>query len=109
VADSIEIWRDKLNPLSSSGQWTYPELPSYVDRGFRYDNDSKFKEFAADMRVERGFESIGELGLLLRGASGQIPGADMNGNNKPDIREIAAGRCDPDSLAHWCRPWATRY
>lgn len=91
VADSIEIWRDKLNPLSSSGQWTYPELPSYVDRGFRYDNDSKFKEFAADMRVERGFESIGELGLLLRGASGQIPGADMNGNNKPDIREIAAG------------------
>lgn len=91
VADSIEIWRNKLNPLSSGGQWTYPELPSYVDRGFRYPADQKFKEFAADMRVERGFESIGELGLLLRGASGQIPGADMNGNTTPDIREIAAG------------------
>lgn len=91
VADSIELWRNKLNPLASGGQWTYPELPSYVDRGFRYPADEKFKEFAADMRVERGFESIGELGLLLRGASGQIPGADMNGINGPDIREIAAG------------------
>jgi len=101
VADSIEIWRNKLNPLTSNGQWTYPELPSYADRGLSYGLLEKFKEFAPDMRVERGFESIGELGLLLRGASGQVPAADMHQrvgtseppppNGTPDVREIAAG------------------
>ena len=92
VASGIESYRNKLNPVNgATGNWTYPDSPSYVDRGLQLGPTGRHNEFAPAMRVERGFESVGELGLLVRGASGTRGSGDVNANTTPDVREIAQG------------------
>jgi hypothetical protein len=97
VASAIESYRNKLNPLNDAGQWTYPDSPTYVYRGRLFDEANLHQEFAPGMRSDRGFDSIGELGLLLRGAAGPIlptPNGflDANNNGTPDARDVAMGR-----------------
>ena len=97
VASAIESYRNKLNPVvyaseaDQVGTWTYPDSPSYVDRGAQLGNDFKHREFAPGMRSERGFESLGELALLVRGASGVRGDEDANNNGILDVREVAMG------------------
>jgi hypothetical protein len=92
VASAIDLYRNKMNPLNALGNaWTYPALPTYVDRGAQLAESANFREFCPGMRVERGFDSLGELGLLVRGAAGPRLAGDADADGTVDQRQVAAG------------------
>lgn len=111
VAEAIDLWRNKGNVLPTLAGHQFPEMPSYFYRGLSL-ADAGWRAWAPGMRVERGFDSIGELALLTQGAkvvgstatppdpnwraiaAGQIP--DANGNGVDDRQEIA----DSDSATN---------
>jgi hypothetical protein len=103
IPESIDLWRSRTNvvPATTANPDGSPPtplarllgMPTYARRGLELPQESNHLEWAPGMRRERGFESVGELALLLRGAEFvREPAPDSDGNNDPDVREIAANQ-----------------
>jgi hypothetical protein len=95
VAEAIDLWRNKGNILPTLNGHQFAGMPSYFYRGLSLP-DAGWRAWAPGMRVERGFDSVGELALLTQGAkvwSGTANPPD------PNWRDIAAGKI-PDANAN---------
>ncbi len=68
VPESIDLWRSKGNVLPDLSNHMFAAMPSYYSRGIDLPTAQNNREWAPDMRSERGIESLGELALLARGA-----------------------------------------
>ena len=90
VPEAIELWRNKGNIQPSLAAHQFPGMPSYFDRGLHPDAVGGWQTWATGSRVERGFDSIGELALLTQGA--RVTGGTPTGWNQADWRSIAAGK-----------------
>jgi hypothetical protein len=90
VPEAIELWRNKGNIQPSLVAHQFPGMPSYFDRGLHPDAVGGWQTWATGSRVERGFDSIGELALLTQGA--RVTGGTPTGWNQADWRSIAAGK-----------------
>ena len=102
AAEAMELWRNKGNVLPISIDEALPHLfqnlfqnmPSYYSRGLDFLGASNYREWAPGTRGERGFDSIGELAVLVKGADFNPPlntsDADVNGT--PDVQDIAKGK-----------------
>jgi hypothetical protein len=89
IAESIELWRNKGNVLPDLGNNEFTEMPSYFSRGVDLQPDSvNHREWAPDSRGERGFDSVGELALLTRGAEFTPGTVDSDADGEPDVVEI---------------------
>jgi hypothetical protein len=93
LPEAIDLWRSKLNVLPDLSGTAFPGMPSYYSRGSDLALALNHREWAPGMRAERGFDTLGELALLTRGAE-FTPGAaiDSDGNGIPDVQEIATNR-----------------
>lgn len=69
VAEAIDLWRTKGNINASHNGVVDPTLPSYFSRGLDFPDANNNLEHAPGMRQERGFDSLGELALLTKGAN----------------------------------------
>ena len=93
VPEAIELWRNKgnVNPTLDNNQ--FANMPSYFSRGLNLPDGFNHREWCPDMRSERGFDSIGELAVLAKGAEFSPPtGSDADGNGTVDVLDIAAGK-----------------
>ena len=93
VPEAIELWRNKgnVNPTLDNNQ--FANMPSYFSRGLNLPDSFNHREWCPDMRSERGFDSIGELAVLAKGAEFSPPtGSDADGNGTVDVLDIAAGK-----------------
>jgi hypothetical protein len=113
AAEAMELWRNKGNVLPSSIDEALPyefrnlfqNMPSYYSRGLDLRDVSNHREWAPGTRGERGFDSIGELAVLVKGADFNPPltttsgavvqiaegkVADVNRNNVADTADAAA-------------------
>ena len=89
VAEAIELWRNKLNVTPDLSNNLFANMPSYFSRGTDLPFASNHREWAAGAHSWRGFESLGELALLTRGAEfTPSANADANGNGTPDVQDI---------------------
>jgi len=96
VAEAIDLWRNKSNVSPTLVDRLYPQMPSYYSRGLdltstTVDNpdDVNYREWAPDSRSDRGFDSLGELALLTKGADfSPASSADGNGNGTPDVVDV---------------------
>ena len=89
VAEAIELWRNKLNVTPDLNNNLFANMPSYYSRGTDLPVAANHREWAAGAHSWRGFESLGELALLTRGAEfTPNPNADANGNGVPDVQDI---------------------
>jgi hypothetical protein len=95
LPEAIDLWRSKLNvDPGSLVPGVIPSMPSYFTRGADLQPVAlNHREWAPGMRQERGFDSLGELALITRGAE-FVPGTagDLDGNGVPDVQEIATNR-----------------
>ena len=93
LPEAIDLWRSKLNVLPDLSGTAFPGMPSYYSRGSDLALALNHREWAPGMRAERGFDTLGELALLTRGAE-FTPGTaiDSDGNGIPDVQEIATNR-----------------
>ncbi len=97
IPEAIELWRNKTNvsgfetgdgaPIAA-----FPNLPSYTSRGLDLADAKNNREWCPDIRSERGFDSLGELAVLTKGAAfAAAPASDADGNLTPDVQDIAKG------------------
>ncbi|MFO0963342.1 MAG: hypothetical protein U0625_10630 [Phycisphaerales bacterium] len=73
VPEAIDLWRSKANVLPDLSNHLFGFMPSYYSRGIDLPTAQNNREWAADMRSERGFDSLGELALLTKGAEFRDP------------------------------------
>ena len=90
LPEAIELWRNKGNIQPTLAGHQFVGMPSYFDRGLHPDAVGGWQTWATGSRVERGFDSIGELALLTQGA--RVTGGTPTGWNQADWRSIAAGK-----------------
>jgi hypothetical protein len=96
AAEAMELWRNKGNVLPISIDEALPNLfrnlfqnmPSYYSRGLDFLDASNHREWAPGTRGERGFDSIGELAVLVKGADFNPPLTTSGA----DVRDIAQGK-----------------
>lgn len=69
VPEAIELWRNKGNINPAHSGVVDPTQPSYFSRGLDFPDANNNLEHAPGMRRERGFDSLGELTLLTKGAN----------------------------------------
>jgi hypothetical protein len=93
VPEAIELWRNKGNVNSALDNNQFANMPSYFSRGLNLPDAFNHREWCPDIRSERGFDSLGELAVLTKGAEFSPPsGSDADGNGIPDVQDIAAGK-----------------
>jgi hypothetical protein len=80
VPEAIDLWRSKGNvvpDLSTNVNGVpnhlFAAMPSYHMRGLSLPDAGNNREWAADMRSERGFDSLGELALVSKLAEFRDP------------------------------------
>jgi hypothetical protein len=93
VAEAMELWRNKGNVLPDLSNNLFQNMPSYYSRGLDFPDASNHREWAPGTRSERGFDSIGELAVLTKGAEfAPTAASDADGNGTPDVQDIAKGK-----------------
>jgi hypothetical protein len=93
VAEAMELWRNKGNVTPDLSNNLFQNMPSYYSRGLDFPDASNHREWAPGSRSERGFDSIGELAVLTKGAEfSPSASSDADGNGTPDVQDIAKGR-----------------
>ncbi len=93
VAEAMELWRNKGNVLPDLSNNLFQNMPSYYSRGLDFPDASNHREWAPGTRSERGFDSIGELAVLTKGAEfAPSAASDADGNGTPDVQDIAKGK-----------------
>jgi hypothetical protein len=94
VAEAMELWRNKGNVTPDLTTNQFQNMPSYFSRGLDLLPDTlNHREWAPGIRSERGFDSIGELAVLTKGAEFNPPiSSDADGNGTPDVQDIAKGK-----------------
>ncbi len=93
VAEAMELWRNKGNVLPDLSNNLFQNMPSYYSRGLDFPDASNHREWAPGTRSERGFDSIGELAVLTKGAEfSPTASSDGDGNGTPDVQDIAKGK-----------------
>ena len=93
VAEAMELWRNKGNVLPDLSNNLFQNMPSYYSRGLDFPDASNHREWAPGTRSERGFDSIGELAVLTKGAEfAPTTSSDGDGNGTPDVQDIAKGK-----------------
>jgi hypothetical protein len=93
VAEAMELWRNKGNVLPDLSNNLFQNMPSYYSRGLDFPDASNHREWAPGTRSERGFDSIGELAVLTKGAEfAPTASSDGDGNGTPDVQDIAKGK-----------------
>ena len=95
AAEAMELWRNKGNVTPDLANNLFTNMPSYFSRGLDFPDASNYREWAPDTRSERGFDSLGELALLTKGAEFTPSAtADGNGNGTPDVIDIMLRRAN---------------
>ena len=91
VAEAIDLWRNKGNVQPDLSGQRFADMPSYFTRGLDLARDQNHREWAPAMRAERGFDSLGELALLTRGAEfvPSATGDSADADTLPDVQQVA--------------------
>jgi hypothetical protein len=91
VAEAIDLWRNKGNVQPDLSGQRFADMPSYYSRGLDLARDQNHREWGPAMRAGRGFDSLGELALLTKGAEfvPSTTGDSGDADSIPDVQQIA--------------------
>jgi hypothetical protein len=91
VAEAIDLWRTKGNVQPDLSGQRFADMPSYYSRGLDLARDQNHREWGPAMRAGRGFDSLGELALLTKGAEfvPSTTGDSGDADAIPDVQQIA--------------------
>jgi hypothetical protein len=91
VAEAIDLWRNKGNVQPDLSGQRFADMPSYYSRGLDLARDQNHREWGPAMRAGRGFDSLGELALLTKGAEfvPSTTGDSGDADAIPDVQQIA--------------------